>query len=70
MKTYQEVIERAARRIYSSYADGGNEYYNVVDYDEIAFIFEKTDLVVYEDCKKVFLEKVEEAYNRFALQKK
>ena len=65
MKTYEEVIERAGRRIYDSYMGGSYDYYNVVDYDEIAYVFEKTHDVVYEDCKNVFLEKV-----TFTLQKK
>jgi hypothetical protein len=58
MKSYEEVVERAARRIFDSYMGGSYDYYNVVDYDEIAFIFEKTELGVYEDCKKAFSAKV------------
>jgi dTDP-4-amino-4,6-dideoxygalactose transaminase len=59
MKSYEEVVEHAVHRIFHSYMSGSIDYYNVVDYDEIAFIFEKTKLVVYEDCEKAFIRKVD-----------
>jgi hypothetical protein len=65
VKTYKEVIERAGKKIYSVYMSGSYEYYNVVAFDEIAFIFEKTADEVFEDSRKAFLYIVDVECGRF-----
>jgi hypothetical protein len=64
MKTYQEVIERAARRIYDAYMGGTYDYYNVVPCSEIAFIFEKTSDEVHEDSVEAFKAISLQGYSR------
>jgi hypothetical protein len=68
MKTYAEVLVQAANAAFSAYLGGSNEIWRQVDFNLIAFIYERPVETVESDCQIVYNTVSNAYYSKFETQ--
>ena len=69
MRTYKDVVERAANAMWADYMGGGNDYYRIGGSDLIAYAFNVTEAAFHKAVKARFAKISEEYYENGRLGK-
>jgi len=64
MKTYRETVEHLGMQVWHSYMSGSLKYWDCVDLELVAFIYERNSDDVFDDVDAAFKKQIEISYDK------